>query len=70
METKEIIKAIKKLPISKRMLIVERTLKTIRESETRKKMIKAVDILFEDYNNDKELTAFTNLDFETFYETR
>jgi hypothetical protein len=70
METKEIIKAIKKLPISKRMLIVERTLKTIRESETRKKMIKAVDILFEDYNNDKELTAFTDLDFETFYETR
>lgn len=36
METREIIRAIKKLPVSKRMLIVEITLKTIIESETRK----------------------------------
>ncbi len=70
METKEIMIAIRKLPVSKRMLIVERTLKTIRESETRKKMLKAVETLFADYKNDKELTVFTQLDYEAFYETR
>jgi hypothetical protein len=70
METREIIRAIKKLPVSKRMLIVERTLKTIRESETRKRMVKAAESLFEDYKNDKELIAFTQLDFEGFYETK
>lgn len=70
METREIIRAIKKLPVSKRMLIVERTLKTIRESETRKKMVKAAETLFEDYKNDRELTAFNQLDCEGFYETR
>ena len=43
------------------MLIVERTLKTIRESETRKKMVKAANVLLEDYKNDKELTDFTHL---------
>lgn len=37
METREILKAIKKLPVSKRMFIVKRTLKKIIESETRKK---------------------------------
>jgi len=70
METKEIISAIRKLPISKRMLIVERTLKSIRVSDTREKMVKAAESLIDDYNNDKELTAFTQLDYEGFYETK
>jgi hypothetical protein len=70
METREIIRAIKKLPVSKRMLIVERTLKTIRESETRERMVKAADSLFEDYKKDKQLIAFTQLDYEGFYETK
>ncbi|MDD3890746.1 MAG: hypothetical protein PHE03_00390 [Bacteroidales bacterium] len=70
MGTREIIRVIKKLPVSKRMLIIERTLKTIRESETRKRMVKAAESLFEDYKNDKELIAFTQLDFEEFYETK
>lgn len=70
METREIIRAIRKLPVSKRILIVEKTLKTIRENETRKRMVKATESLFEDYKNDKELTAFTQLDYEEFYETR
>jgi len=70
METREIIRAIRKLPVSKRMLIVEKTLKTIRESETRKRMGKAAESLTEDYKNDKELTALTQLDYEGFYETR
>lgn len=70
METREIIRAIGKLPVSERMLIVERTLKTIRESSTREKMTKAAESLFEDYRNDKELIAFTQIDFEGFYETK
>ena len=70
METREIIRAIKKLPVNKRMLIVERTLRTIRESETRKRMLKAAESLFDDYQNDKELVAFTQLDYEGFYEAK
>jgi hypothetical protein len=70
METKEIIGAIKKLPVSKRMLIIERTLRTIRESETRNSMVKAAEELVSDYMSDKELTTFTQLDCEAFYETR
>ena len=61
METNEIIGVIRKISVSKRMVIVERTLKTIRESETRKKMVKAANVLLEDYKNDKELTDFTHL---------
>ena len=70
METKEIIKAIKKLPVNKRLLIIEKTLRTIRESEIRNKVIEAADALYEDYSENKELTEFTLLDCESFYETR
>jgi hypothetical protein len=70
METQEILKAIKKLPVNKRILIIEKTLKTIRESETRKRMTDAANVLCEDYSGNKELTEFTLLDCESFYETR
>lgn len=70
METKEIIRAIRKLPVSKRMFIIEKTIKTIRESEINGQMTRAAKLLLSDYNNDKELTAFTQLDYADFYETR
>ena len=31
---------------------------------------KAADVLLSDYKSDSDLTAFTNLDFEDFYETK
>ena len=70
METREIIRAIKKLPVNKRILIIERTLKSIREKETGKLLENAVDALHKDYKDNRELTAFTVLDCEKFYETR
>jgi len=70
METREIIKAIKKLPVSKRILIIEQTLKTIRENETGKQMEKAANTLLRDYESNRELTEFTALDYEAFYEAR
>jgi hypothetical protein len=33
-------------------------------------MKKAPEILYEDYLTDKHLTAFTNLDGESFYESK
>ncbi|MGV3589496.1 MAG: hypothetical protein ACO1OF_20985 [Adhaeribacter sp.] len=70
MGTTELLKEIKKLPIDKRLKIVEQTLKSIRESENKKQLEKASDALYEDYSTDKELTALTELDFEDFYEAR
>lgn len=70
MGTKEILLAIKKLPVSDRILIVEKTLKNIREAAQKKSLEAAAEALLEDYKSDGELTAFTSLDFEKFYETR
>ena len=70
MKAKDIIKEIQRLPLSKQMLVAELILKSIRERELKEKMEKAVDDLMNDYLTDKELTIFTNIDFEDFYETR
>jgi hypothetical protein len=70
MKTKELIKEIQKLPVRKRIYVIERSMNLIRKQEEEDQMKKAADELYEDYLTDKELTAFTNLDFENFYETR
>lgn len=70
METKEIIKQIEKLPVEKRIVIIEQTLKSIREKETKRKISKAVEELREEYRTNRGLTAFTDIDFENFYESR
>ena len=70
MRTNEILKEIKRLPIRKRIYLIEKAIRSIREQEEKDQMEKTVDSLYKDYENDKELTAFTNLDFEDFYEAR
>lgn len=70
METYKLIEEIQKLPIQKRMFVIEKTMYSLRKQNEENEMKKAVDILYFDYMNDKELTAFTDLDFENFYETK
>ena len=70
MKTKELIKEIQKLPVRKRIYVIERSMNLIRKQGDEDQMKKAADDLYEDYLTDKELTVFTNLDFESFYETR
>lgn len=70
MKTNDIIKEITRLPVNRRIFIIERTLKSIREKEEKNKIDKAVNSLINDYSNDKELTEFTDIDFEEFYEAR
>jgi hypothetical protein len=49
---------------------VEETIKSIKKEEMSHQMEWAANELYNDYANDKELTAFTTLDFENFYETK
>jgi hypothetical protein len=70
MQPLQIIKEIKRLPLSKRFYIVEETIKSIKNEEVSQQMELAVNELYNDYNTDKELTAFTSIDLEQFYETR
>jgi len=70
MRTTELIKEIQRLPMQKRILVIEKTIHSIRKEEETTLLKKAASALYSDYKSDKELTEFTNLDFESFYETR
>lgn len=70
MRTSEIIKEIQRLPIPKRIYVIEKSMRLIRIQESKSNLKKAADSLISDYKTDSELTAFTNLDFEDFYETK
>jgi len=70
METVAIIQEIDKLPAYKRMFIVEQIIRSIRLNNQKSTLEMAADHLYDDYKNDKELTIFTQLDCEDFYEPR
>jgi hypothetical protein len=69
MTASSLIKEISKLSVEEKLLLVEKTLKTIR-LEREHSLALGVAALYNEYKNDKELTAFTKLDAEAFYEAR
>ncbi|MDO8930657.1 MAG: hypothetical protein Q7W54_16920 [Bacteroidota bacterium] len=70
MRITELINEIKRLPLQKRIFLIEKTLHSIRQEEEINQMKKAVDLLLKDYKTDSELTAFKDIDYEEFYEAR
>ena len=70
MGTSEIIAEINKLPVGQRLTLIELTIKKIREEEKKESLSTAAEKLYHDYLTDKELTAFSNLDYEEFYEAK
>jgi hypothetical protein len=70
MNTTEILKEIERLPVQERMYLIERTLHAIRKKEVLNQMDMAAESLYSDYSENKELTAFTDIDFDNFYETK
>ena len=70
MRTLELIKEIRRLPVQKQIYVIEKTIHSIRKQEDTNQMSKAANLLLSDYNSDRELTAFTNLDYADFYEAR
>jgi len=64
MQTNEIIEEISKLPISKRLYIVEKVMSSIRLENEKNEMEAAAELLVSEYEENKELTIFTELDLE------
>ncbi len=69
MTTETIIKELDKLPLTDKLLVLERTLKSMRQ-DREKNLSNAVKVLYDEYKTDKELTIFSQLDKDPFYETR
>jgi len=70
MQTAELINEIQRVSLSKKFYVVEETLKSIKNDEVKLQMKSAAEALYNDYGTDKELTSFTSLVLENFYETK
>ena len=69
MEASEIMRSVNRLSLPQQMLIAERIIHSIRKKEQPSLEV-AAERLCADYMNDENLTVFTQLDCEDFYETR
>jgi len=70
MNATEILNEITHLPLRERIYVIEKAIRSIREQEESSKMEEAANLLLKDYESDYELTSFTTIDFEDFYEAR
>ncbi len=70
MQIEELIHEIQLLPMSKKVYLIEETLKSIKKEELALQMESAAEELSEEYLTNKNLTAFTELDLESFYEAK
>lgn len=75
MEALQIVDMVKKLPLVEKLRLVELIFKDIKEEtlgqEREKEALKkSAEIMLDDYRNSEELTAFSSLDAEGFYETK
>jgi len=61
---------INRLSLQDRLLIIEKTLEVIRLNELDQQLSVAAEVMTSEYKSNKELTAFTSLDLEDFYEAR
>jgi len=78
MTQKEILKELQSLPVEERLMVIEAALRDIsdlrkahrraRRAEMKKRLAAAAEKAMPYYETDEELTVFTALDSEDFYE--
>ena len=75
MQTTQIVKEISRLPLGDKIFVAEQILKQLREDSSSKikeaeNRRKAAEVLLKDYQSDKNLTAFSAIEHEDFYEAK
>lgn len=70
MQAKELLQELLRLPVNERIYMVDEAIKSINKEKAQHQMENAVLELYEEYIGNKELTAFSSLDLEDFYEPK
>ena len=69
MKTQDIISEIRKLPVHLRKVIIREAIGSVREDEGSDELYKAAEDMAAEYDTNKDLTAFSEIDADKFYET-
>ena len=71
MTSTQVLNSINQMTLMDKIYLMERLIKSIRrEASQHLDMQEVSKLLLADYEQDKELTAFTSLDYQQFYETK
>ena len=70
MSTSEILQEINQLSHSEKLFVIEKILKDLSKNSFHQQMTIASEALESEYRSNPELTAFTNLDWDDFYEAK
>jgi len=70
MSKAELLKEIDKMPLHEKLSLLERAIKDIIKHTNENELTIAADSLENEYKTNAELTAFSTLDIEDFYETK
>ncbi len=71
MSTSQIISEISRMSLTDRIQVIEFAIKSIRKDTVKNTSLKeAAKKLQNEYETNNELTAFTSLDYQNFYETK
>ena len=70
MSTAELLKEIDRMPLHEKLSLLEKAIKDIIKQTDKNHMAIASESLENEYKSNPELTAFSNLDIEDFYETK
>ncbi len=70
MSKAELLKEIDKMPLHEKLSLLERAIKDIIKQTNENELTLAADSLENEYKTNAELTVFSTLDIEDFYETK
>jgi hypothetical protein len=70
MSTLDILKEIDRLPLNEKLALLEKAFRDIVKNNYIQELSIAAESMENEYKTNPELTAFTSLDLEGFYETK
>jgi len=70
MSAAEILEKINQLSSAEKFFIIEKTFKDLLKANSSYQMSIAAEAMENEYKTNTELTAFSNIDFEDFYEAK
>lgn len=70
MSTSEILDKISRLTPAEKLFIIEKTVKDLLRENSAQQMTIAAEALETEYKTNPELTVFTSIDLEDFYEAK
>jgi hypothetical protein len=70
MGTKELIAEIERLSVAEKNRVLEAALRSMREKDLKHSVSVAAEAMEHEYRTNKQLTEFTDIDLDAFYEVR